>query len=828
MTAAEARRGYRVRIRATVVVSLPFWHMFLLQEGTAGICVSTGAVARPDIAPGAVVEVEGNTAAGDFAPVIQAKSVTVSGSTPLPQATPVSLEQLASGLYDSQWIETEGVVRGVFLRKGHLLLILGSGASRMEVLAASGSEEEARRLVGSRVRLRGTGAGVFNHQHRLIGVSIYSTGLSEMHVIEAAPENPFALPVTPIPDVARYAPGWSPEQRIHIQGRLAAQWPGKSVFLTDGSQSVEVLTETAQIFQPGDVLDVVAFRAPGTVSYNLDDAEIKRLSQGAPPAPRPISANQALTGEFDQSLVQVEGRLINSQMSPNQATLMLKSGDRVFMAILPGVPGPAFAGRLRDGSKVRLAGIFVMDDANSNRPRRPVQSFRIVMRSPDDLRILENPSWWTLTHAFSTMTLMLVSGVGILAWVIALRRRVKSQTRVIQEQLREAQVLRDRAEAANRSKSEFLANMSHDIRTPMNGIIGMTDLVLHSELNEDQQECLHIVRSSADSLLSLINDILDFSKIEAGKLDMESVAFPLRECLNDTVRMLSFRAVEKGLGLSCRVHSDIPEMVKGDPARLRQIVLNLAGNAIKFTPAGQVSIEVTRDADELLHFVVRDTGIGIPPEHQQTIFQPFVQSDTGTFRQYGGTGLGLSICARLVEMMQGKIWVVSQPGQGSEFHFTARLETAASPVVALKLVTDARQAAVSEKLRVLVAEDNAVNHKIVARILEKEGHEVLAAWNGCEALDILERETVDVILMDVHMPEMDGLEAAAEIRVRERGTGLSRPIIAATACAMKGDREKCLAAGMNAYIAKPIQAKQLLQIIENIVAKDRARQLVNA
>jgi signal transduction histidine kinase/AmiR/NasT family two-component response regulator len=815
-------------MRATVVVSLPFWHMFLAQDGNAGICVTTGTKVREDIVPGAIVDIEGNTAAGDFAPVIRARNVTLAGSSSLPRARAVSLEEISSGLYDSQWIETEGVVRGVFTRKGHLVLILGSGASRMEALAAKGSEAEARHLVGARVRLRGTGAGIFNHQHRMIGVSIYSAGLSQIEVLEAAPKDPFSLPVTPMEDVARYAPGWTPERRIHIKGALAAQWPGKALFLSDGKQGVEVLTETTQVFEPGDVLDIVAFRAPGTVSYNLNDAEIKLLGHGAPPSAQPISASQALTGEYDQRLVQVDGRLISSQVSPNQATLMLKSGERVFTAALPGVPSPSFVELLRDGSGVRLTGIFVMDDADSNWPRRAVKSFRIIMRSPADLQVVEKPSWWTLTHAFSTMTLMLASVVGVLIWVIALRRRVKSQTRVIQQQLREAEILKERAESANRIKSEFLANMSHDIRTPMNGIVGMTDLILHSDLNEDQQECLHIVRSSADSLLSLINDILDFSKIEAGKLDIDSVAFNLRDCLNDTVRMLSFRAVEKGLGLSCRVHADVPEMVKGDPSRLRQIVLNLAGNAIKFTQAGQVSIEVNRDASELLHFVVRDTGIGIQPEQQQKIFQPFVQSESGTFRKYGGTGLGLSICSRLVEMMNGKIWVVSQPGSGSQFHFTAQLENASSAVAVSKPAPVPSGTAAFERLRILVAEDNAVNQKIAARILEKEGHQVLAAWNGREALEVLERESVDVIIMDVHMPEMDGLEATAAIRVREQGGAVSRPIIAATACAMKGDREKCLAAGMDAYITKPVQARQLLQMIDTVVAKERARQLVNA
>jgi signal transduction histidine kinase/ActR/RegA family two-component response regulator len=835
MTAAEARLHYPVNLRATVLVSLPFWHMFMAQEGKTGICVTTGSMARPDLKPGDTVNIKGQTVSGDFAPIIsttgEASDVQITGNAALPPAKPVTLEQLSSGLEDSQWIETEGTVRGIFTRKSRLMLIVGSASTRTEVLVTGGSEEEARSLVGAKIRLRGTAAGVFNQKHRMIGVSLYASGLDEIKVLSPAPKDPFSIPPTTIQDVARYSPGWNPDQRVHIKGTLSAQWPGKAIFVTDGVQSIEVLTETAQAFQPGDRLDIVAFPATDQNSYNLGDAEIRLLGHGTPPPAKVISSQQALSGDFDQDLVQIDGLLISSQITPNEATLLLKSSDQIFMAILPGLPGLSFAEALRDGSTVRLTGIFSIDDGGSNRPHRPVKSFRIVLRSASDFQVLHQRSWWTAAHAISAICLLLASVFGISAWVAALRRRVKLQTRVIQQQLEEAQVLTERAEAANRTKSEFLANMSHDIRTPMNGIIGMTDFVLQSDLTGDQQECLEVVRSSADSLLNLINDILDFSKIEAGKLDIESVRFNLRDCLNETTRMLSFRAAEKGLELSCTVHPSIPEMVTGDPSRLRQILINLAGNAIKFTQAGLVSIEVSMEAadcqeDGHLHFVVRDTGIGIKPEQQRSIFEPFVQSDSSINRRYGGTGLGLSICARLVQLMGGKIWVVSQPGIGSRFHFTAHLPAAAPSAVPEKAAAARAEDASSDGLRILVAEDNAVNQKIITRVLEKEGHTVILAWNGREALEILDRQPVDLIIMDVHMPELDGLQTAAQIRSRESGTSLYRPIIAATACAMKGDREKCLAAGMDAYITKPIQAKQLLQVIDSIVARNPGRMLM--
>ena len=432
---------------------------------------------------------------------------------------------------------------------------------------------------------------------------------------------------------------------------------------------------------------------------------------------------------------------------------------------------------------------------------------------------------------------------------ITARKRVEEKLREANQRLEaatgRAREMAARANLASKAKSEFLANMSHEIRTPLNGVIGIAALLLDTDLTDEQQRYAETIRASGEQLLVLLNDILDISKVEAGKLALEHLAFDLREVLAEVEDGLSLRAAERQVDLSCAIAPAVPLLLRGDPARLRQVLSNLVGNAIKFTRQGKVSVGVSLERETSAHgelrFSVRDSGIGIAPEHLELLFQKFTQVDASTTRQYGGTGLGLAICKKLVDLMDGTIGVESEIGRGSEFWFTVRFEKQEVPAPSHRAAAPPRAdrgAAVLRSsfprwehgdARILLAEDNITNQRVALGMMAKMGLQAEAVGNGWEAIEALRSRPFDLVLMDVQMPEMDGLDATRAIRATRDGTlNPDVPIIAVTAHALTGDRDRCLASGMDDYISKPVKPDVLARLLERWLVPARYRVALSA
>lgn len=670
LSPSEAARGYPVHISGVVTYREATGPSFFVQDSTGGIYIDASQPELPaGLQPGVRVELSAVSRPGYFAPILVNPRITalLPGTMPAPAASDTTIA--LSGVDDSRWIEIAGIVHGGMVYQGYAVLNVEADGFPF-VATVLGLDKVPQALLDAKVVFTGVCGSVFNHNRQLVSFHMQVPSPAWMKV--TSPPAPLEqLPIRHISDLNTYRPDIEPGHRERIEGLVTLVSSDRTIYVQDRTGAVEVqVSDEQSALKVNEWVEVIGYPKPNEFAPTMVGAVVRHIARNEAIPVEEFGAQSILEQTPEARLIQIDAFLTDRVHVDGGQLLLLHAGHSLFSAFLPNLIAP----RLEKGSLLRLRGICVL---HSKRTNAFVPSgFNLLLRSPADIEVLRGPPW--LTSKFVVLVLLALLGVVVTAsaWVLILRRQVRRQTRVIREQLSQAQQLRGAAEAANDAKSRFLANMSHEMRTPLNGVIGMTDLALAEPLTKDARDYMEIARQCCVSLTQIIGDVLDLAKVESGTVSITLAPFDLRAVMSDALAVVMPAAAAKNVELQFQ-YSLPGQTFIGDALRIRQVVLNLLANAVKFTDMGSVTASVTalESSDVFMHMriAIVDTGIGIAVDQQTKLFANFSQVDDSTTRRYGGTGLGLAISKHLISLMGGEIGVTSEPGCGSTFWFSLRL-----------------------------------------------------------------------------------------------------------------------------------------------------------